>query len=411
MIQSNLSKMNLSKRGYGLIMLFLCMLLPLQAQKHTLSNQAQISLLTVSPSDEEVYTVYGHSALRIQDRANQIDLIFNYGLFSFSKPNFIYRFAKGETDYQLGVSYFRDFLIEYEMRGSEVTEQVLALDSIEKVRIWEALLVNYQPQNREYRYNFFYDNCATRPAAIIAQHLSGEIQFSSSEQEVSFRDIINDCTRNHPWLTFGCDLALGSPTDQPITPEEKMFLPIYLKEAFQQATVIRNDGSQSKLVESERLLIEGVTDDSERDTFLFTPLLCGWICFLLIAAITWMEWHNRSYYRWLDCLLFFTAGLAGCVLFFLCFISTHPCIWPNWSIVWLHPIHWVGVILFAVKKLRKAADCYHFINFAALMLFLAGWHFIPQHLNMAYIPLIMTLGLRSGYSVYRRIWNIGYEKY
>lgn len=404
---------NLKIKGYGILLLFFCMLLPVKAQKqnHRLSGQAQISLLTVSPSDEEVYTVYGHSALRIQDPVLQIDLIFNYGLFSFSKPNFIYRFAKGETDYLLGISHYRDFLIEYEMRGSEVTEQILALDSIEKAHIWEALLINYQPQNREYRYNFFYDNCATRPAAIITQYLSGELQIPLSTQEISFRDIINDCTRNHPWLTFGCDLALGSPTDQPISYKEKMFLPIYLKEAFGQATVSRTEGSLSKLVQSEHILTEGVTNDFERTTSLFTPLVCSWAFFLFVATITWREWHKRSYYRWLDCLFFLITGIGGCVIFFLCFVSTHPCIWPNWNIIWLHPFHLIAVILFAVKKLRKAADCYHFINFAALMLFLAGWHFIPQHLNTACIPLIMALWLRSVYSVYRKLWNIGYEKY
>ena len=396
---------------YILCILFLCIFLSVNAKSHTLSSQAQISLLTISPSDEEVYTVYGHSAIRIQDQPHQIDLIFDYGRFSFSKPNFIYRFVKGETDYQLGISRFQDFLIEYQMRGSEVTEQILALDSIGKAHIWETLLINYQPQNREYRYNFFYDNCATRPATIIAQHLNGQLQLPPFKQKISFRDIINNCTRNQPWLTFGCDLVLGSPTDKPITAQEKMFLPIYLKEAFSQATIKQPDNTISKLVQSEQILIESITDDSVKKTTLFTPLYCCWFFFLLIAIITWLEWRKRSYYRWLDCLLFFITGIAGCVLFFLCFISTHPCIWPNWSIIWLQPFHLVAVILFAVKKLRKAADCYHFINFAALMLFLAGWHFIPQHLNTAYIPLSMAILLRSGYSVYRRIWNIGYEKY
>jgi hypothetical protein len=210
---------------------------------------------------------------------------------------------------------------------------------------------------------------------------------------------------------LGCDLALGSPTDQSITTHEKMFLPVYLKEAFRHATVTRPDNIPSKLVQSEQILIEGVTDDTEKEISLFTPLVCCWIFFLFIATVTWIEWRNKSYFRWLDCLLFFLAGIAGCVLFFLCFISTHPCIWPNWNIIWLQPIHLVAVILFTVKKLRKAADYYHFINFAAFMLFLAGWHFIPQHLNTACIPLVMTLWLRSGYSVYRKIWNIGYEKY
>lgn len=400
-----------TKRKYKALTLLLLLFLSVQAQNRPLSSQAQISLLTVAPSDDEVYTVYGHSALRIQDPANKIDHVFNYGLFSFSKPNFIYRFAKGETDYQLGVSHFNDFLLEYEMRGSQVTEQILALDSMEKAQVWNALLLNYRPENREYRYNFFFDNCATRPAAIIEKQLAGEIRFPQQEKAQSFRDMINYCTRNHPWLTFGCDLALGSPTDLLITAREEMFLPLYLKEAFSQAKVTRTDGTQKNLVESERILAEEMIDDSDIESSFWTPMVCCWLFFLLIVAITYIEWSRQKYFRIVDCLLFFAAGIAGCVLFFLCFISTHPCIWPNWSIIWLHPFDLIAVILFAVKKLRKAADWYHFINFAALTLLLAGWHFIPQHLNTAFIPLVMSLWLRSGYSVYRKIWNIGYEKF
>ena len=283
-----------TKRKYKALTLLLLLFLSVQAQNRPLSSQAQISLLTVAPSDDEVYTVYGHSALRIQDPANKIDHVFNYGLFSFSKPNFIYRFAKGETDYQLGVSHFNDFLLEYEMRGSQVTEQILALDSMEKAQVWNALLLNYRPENREYRYNFFFDNCATRPAAIIEKQLHGEITFPQQEKAQSFRDMINYCTRNHPWLTFGCDLALGSPTDQLITAREEMFLPLYLKEAFSQAKVTRTDGTQKNLVESERILAEEMIDDSDIESSFWTPMVCCWLFFLLIVSITYIEWSRQK---------------------------------------------------------------------------------------------------------------------
>ena len=152
----------------------------LQAQYPLLSKDAEISLLTVSPSEDEVYTVYGHTALRVRDASKKLDTVFNYGIFDFSKPNFIYRFAKGETDYRLAAQYTRDFLIEYEMRGSEVTEQILDIDSAGKARIWEALMINNRPENRVYRYNFFFDNCATRPAAIITYRSSSRRSAISS---------------------------------------------------------------------------------------------------------------------------------------------------------------------------------------------------------------------------------------
>ena len=181
----------------------------LQAQYPLLSKDAEISLLTVSPSEDEVYTVYGHTALRVRDASKKLDTVFNYGIFDFSKPNFIYRFAKGETDYRLAAQYTRDFLIEYEMRGSEVTEQILDIDSAGKARIWEALMINNRPENRVYRYNFFFDNCATRPAAIIEKLAGGKIDYNIPFKQQTFRDLINYCTRNKPWLTFGCDLHLA----------------------------------------------------------------------------------------------------------------------------------------------------------------------------------------------------------
>lgn len=394
------------------LFLLLFTLTSLRAEIIRLGNDAQISVLTVAASEEAVFTVYGHTAIRVKDtvRINnelqKIDAVFNYGIFDFSKPNFIYRFAKGETDYRLGVQDFRDFMIEYEMRGSKVTEQILNLDSIEKNKVWEALVINNLPENRVYRYNFFFDNCATRPVAIIEQNTGGKIKYKEPGEPQTFRDLINYCTRNKPWLTFGCDLALGSPTDRIATPHEEMFLPVYLSGAFDKATVVGSDGSEKELVRNSQTLIEGIEDDTPIEQDFPSPIVCCWIFFIVIFVLTTLEWYRKTYWRIIDCLLFFIAGIAGVVLFFLCFISTHPSIWPNWNIIWLQPFHLIAVILFAVKKLRKAAYYYHFINFAALTLMLAGWYFIPQHLNTAFIPLVMSLWLRSGYGVYRKIWNI-----
>ena len=287
------------------------------------------------------------------------------------------------------------------MRGSEVTEQVLNFTPDEINKIWNALYINVQPENCVYRYNFFFDNCATRPVAIVEEQVDGKIKYNDPPEPQTFRDLINYCTRNNSWLTFGCDLALGSPTDRVATPHEMMFLPVYLKEEFDKATIVNPDGTERKLVKSTTRLAEELTDDDQGEKEWFTPMLCSMIIFLLVSLITHMEWKKKTYFRLVDCILFLLAGVAGTVLFFLCFISTHPCIWPNWSIVWLQPFDLVAVILFAVKKYGKAAYYYHFINFAALTLLLAGWYFIPQHLNIAFIPLVATLWLRSGFGVYR----------
>ena len=340
---------------YALLLLFASV--SLQAQYPLLSKDAEISLLTVSPSEDEVYTVYGHTALRVRDTSKKLDTVFNYGIFDFSKPNFIYRFAKGETDYRLAAQYTRDFLIEYEMRGSEVTEQILDIDSAGKARIWEALMINNRPENRVYRYNFFFDNCATRPAAIIENQTDGKIDYDAPFKQQTFRDLINYCTRNKPWLTFGCDLALGSPTDRIATPHEMMFLPPYLKEAFGTATITGADGSRKKLVSSTKTLVNGLADEERPDTGFFTPLVSCWAFFLVVLAVTFIEWRRKSYFRIVDCLLFLIAGIAGIVLFFLSFVSTHPCVCPNWNIIWLQPFDYF-VYSKKVKKGRILLSFY-----------------------------------------------------
>lgn len=407
-----------------LFLLLGCFLLfPLRGQTR-LSEAAEISLLTSAPYDEEVFTVYGHAALRIHDPQQNLDIIFNYGLFDFAKPHFIYRFAKGETDYKLGAADFDAYVVEYQMRGSDITEQVLDLRPAEKDRLWNALAENYRPENRTYRYNFFFDNCSTRPAVLIEKALDGPIAYNDPYAARTFRELINYCTRNHPWLTFGCDLALGSPTDRLATPGEMMFLPSYLKEAFAHATVVDPDGTKRKLVKATRLIgangeaaenqgketgegyeTAGKTENTWSD--FFTPFLVSLLFFGIVFVITYKEWRRRTYYRIVDGLLFFLAGTGGVILFFLSFISVHPCTWPNWNLIWLQPLDLVAVILFSVKKLKKVAFYYHFINFAALTAMLLGWPWIPQHLNIAFIPLVASVWLRSGYGVYRKIWKIG----
>ena len=214
-------------KKYLLLLFLFLLLVPAKAQIK-LSDEAQISILTAAPSDEAVFTLYGHTAVRVKDSLHKIDLVFNYGIFDFSKPNFIYRFAKGETDYKLAAYNFQHYIIEYQMRGSEVTEQVLNFTPDEINKVWNALYINVQPENCVYRYNFFFDNCATRPVAIVEEQVDGKIKYNDPPEPQTFRDLINYCTRNNSWLTFGCDLALGSPTDRVATPHEMMFLPVYL---------------------------------------------------------------------------------------------------------------------------------------------------------------------------------------
>ena len=392
--------MNVSEKGrsarskHVLVVVFFVLGISLQAQD-ALSDSSQISLLTCSPSDEAVYTLYGHSAIHVRDTGG-LDYVFNYGIFDFTKPNFLYRFAKGETDYRLGVSLYSDFLMDYRMRGSEVYEQTLNLDLKEKNELWKALVVNALPKNRVYRYSFFYDNCSTRPAMLIGRYANGHIAYKAYTKQNTYRDAINYCTRFDPWLTFGCDLVLGMPADQKMRLKESFFLPENVKNAFACAQIVRSDKTRRPLVAAASVVIEAVPDDPPVRN-VFTPLVCASIVCIVAAGLTVAERRTKKYFKWFDILLFTLAGMAGCVLYFLCFVSVHRGMWPNISVLWLHPFHLIGVLFFSVKKLNRAAYHYYFINFVALFAMSVGWFFIPQHLNIAFIPLIASLFIRSGY--------------
>jgi len=389
----------MKKFVYAFILLLF--ILPLSAQQ-TLTEEAEVSILVCGSSHDAAFTLYGHAAIRINDPLQDLDVIFNYGMFDFSAPNFIYRFAKGETDYRLGINNFLDYVIEYQMRGSSVTELVLNLTQEEKNNIWNALLINYQPENRVYRYNFFFDNCASRLVSIVEKNINGEIVYHTEQSpRQTFRDLINYCTREHAWLTFGCDLALGSPTDRIATPHEKMFLPEYLESFFIEAAIRQPDGHVKKLVKETTSYSEFDPEINSYSQEIITPMLSALLLMLVVWILTYLDWRRKNNGRVLDCILFSIAGIGGCVLFFIACLSVHPCVFPNWSLLWLHPLHLVGAVLFSVKKFNVAANYYHFINFAILTLLLAGWYFIPQHMNVAFIPLILTLWIRSAYATYK----------
>ncbi|MCD7973725.1 MAG: DUF4105 domain-containing protein [Candidatus Azobacteroides sp.] len=364
----------------------------LSAQFLALSDSASISLITCDPADR-VYALYGHTALRVTDSVNEIDVAFNYGVFDFDTPFFIYRFAKGHTMYVLGTTEFENFLREYIRRGSGVTEQILNLNPGEKQRIWEALLENHLPQNREYLYNFFYDNCSTRPRILIEKEIEGVIEYPDILPKTTFRKLIHYCNRNHRWLIFGIDLALGAPIDKPIGQEPQLFLPDKLMEVFAQATIVSPDGNSRKLVASTITLVPShPAGNTPKDT---NPQVICWILYAIILLVTIWEIFRKKYFRWLDIVLFAIYGLAGCVVAFLSFISIHPGVYPNYSLIWVHPFHLIVAFALLYKPYSKFVGFYMGINTIILLLFLPAWKILPQVFNPAFLPLAGILTVRS----------------
>lgn len=396
------------------LMLLLIILLSLPAPGQVqLNDNAKISLLTASPWYGAVYAFFGHTAIRVQDDSTGVDLVFNYGYFDSSQPYFIYNFVRGKTDYILGDLPFEAFLDEYGYRGQQVVEQELNLSPAEKQQLYHALLVNALPENREYRYDFLYDNCTTRPRDLVEKYTHGMIQYPPTAPGQSYRDLVHECVDGYPWVKFGIDLLIGSPADSTIDVRAKMFIPDYLMDSFEGATIQRGDTLNVPLVKNTEMLLPVDKEINKRsEGVVFTPILTAFALLLLtiiVSLIQLIKLNKTKLARIYDTVLFAVAGLAGIILLVLMYFSEHPATNPNWNFVWLNPFALIAASFFWMKSANKAVYFYHFINFALLTLFLLLWWWIPQQLPVATIPFSMSLWLRSGTNIYmlrkRRLKN------
>jgi hypothetical protein len=350
-------------------------------------------LLTCAPG-EEIYSLFGHTAIRYEDISQGIDLVFNYGVFSFDTPNFIYRFVKGETDYMLGVVDYSRFRMEYIYQDRVVWQQTLHLTAEEKDILFRLLQINYQPENRVYRYNFFFDNCATRPRDKIEESLNGKVVYSSIDNRHTFRDIIYQLSRGYEWNRFGMDFCLGVEADWPISYREEMFAPLYLMEAFANASIIDTENKERALVNSTTEIISKESIEKEKG-FQLTPMRSMLLLFISIVSATIYGIRKKKSLWGIDLFLFASAGLAGCVIAFLSCFSEHPAVSPNYLIFAFHPLHILLLPLFLRKEAKGEKSYYHLINTVVLILFILIWPVNPQYFNLAVLPLILCLLIRS----------------
>lgn len=356
-------------------------------------DRVRVSLLTCEPGTE-IYALFGHTALRYEDPTRDIDWVFNYGVFSFNTPNFVYRFVKGETDYQLGIVPYRYFETEYALRGSSVYQQTLNLKPEEKLRLWQVLEENYLPQNRVYRYNFFYDNCTTRARDRIEQCIDGKIEYPEARSGLSFRDIVHQYTDGHEWEEFGIDLCLGAEADRPISGREQMFAPFYMKEAAEKAVIVASDGTHRPLVLEETKIVDAKPGPAE-PVLPFSPFAAGMILLLASIGIAAYYLHLRRIPHGWYVFLFAVQGLAGCVIAFLFFCSVHPTVGSNWLLALLNPLplFYLPVLIYHAVKGKK--EPYHLINFAYLTLFIILIPVLPQEFNSTVLPLALSLWVAS----------------
>lgn len=375
------------------IFLIISSLLAVNAQGNMLSDSATLSLITCSPGPQ-IYALFGHTAIRLVDPARGLDIVFNYGMFNFNKPNFYLKFIQGATDYELGAYETKYFLPEYRERNSSVTEQMLNLTTVEKQQLADALFVNYQPENREYRYNFVYDNCSTRPRDKILSVIKDKVVYDYVSEPQTFRNWVGTYTGENTWAKFGIDMLLGREADELSTRWSSMFLPEVLCREFGAVKIIAHDGTTRSLVNAEKIIVPR-QDSIVKTNFLQLPITVTLTVLLLGVFLIFYEKRRKKYYKIIDSVLLIVSGLAGVIIFYLMFFSVHPLVHSNFNLLWCNPLNvLVGLFLWN-RKLRSVINYFQLANvllfFGALLVFVLS----VQALNVAFIPLIVLLLVRS----------------
>ena len=332
-------------------------------------DSVEFSLLTCQPHDE-VYSLYGHTAIRYHElRPGGLDWAFNYGVFDFKKPHFVARFVFGLTDYELGAYPYKYFVREYRRFGSMVTEQVLNLTDEEKMALHDALAINLRPENKIYRYNYFYNNCTTKARDIIESCINGKVEYAGREDYTpSYRDIVHSMTRNNPWSRFGNDLLLGIKADWKTDLRQQEFLPGNLLYDFDHAQIYSN-GSYRPLIKERRIAVPAGVQIIESG-FPLTPLACAAILLAVGIVIFFFEWRKKRAFVLWDVLLMMTTGTIGIVLTLMLF-SQHPTVSLNLQIILCNPLPW----LFLWPVIRGRETRYWKITAILAVLFLIGSFF------------------------------------
>ena len=302
------------------------------SQKLVLSDQSEISIITAGPGDV-LYEAFGHSAIRVKDPTLNLDIIFNYGLFDFNQPNFYVNFVKGRLLYRLGKQSFRRFITSYDYQQRWVKDQVLNLSLVDRIKIFEYLNENSLPENAEYLYDPYFNNCATKLRDIAKEILGNKIQFPSSFSDENFtlRQLMNQELPWNTWGSFGINLALGNTLDKELIADNYMYLPDYVHKAFQKATITENKITTPLVLEESQLLRY---PEKLIDIQWYNPFFVFSLLLLLTIVVTFRDQKRNIRSKWLDFTLFFVTGVLGIIICFLWFFTDHYTAPNNFNLLW-----------------------------------------------------------------------------
>ena len=368
------------------------------SQKLVLSDQSEISIITAGPGDV-LYEAFGHSAIRVKDATLNLDIIFNYGLFDFNQPNFYVNFVKGRLLYRLGKQSFKRFITSYDYQQRWVKDQVLNLSLVDRIKIFEYLNENSLPENAEYLYDPYFNNCATKLRDIAKEIIGNKIQFPSSFSNENFtlRQLMNQELPWNTWGSFGINLALGNTLDKEIIADNYMYLPDYVHNAFQNASITENKTTTPLVLKESQLLRY---PEKQIDIQWYNPFSVFSLLLLLTIVVTFKDQKRNIRSKWLDFTLFFGTGVLGIIICFLWFFTDHYTAPNNFNLLWAFVLNFFVAFILLKSRIpswtSKYLLFYLFLLFGAIVTSFIGL----QQFSNAVFPIMAMLFLRTFY-IYR----------
>ena len=353
--------------------------------------QAEVYLITCGPGTE-IYSVYGHSALRIVIPEKKIDTVYNWGVFDFATPNFAWKFAKGRLNYMLGVYSFESFLKDYFLEQRWVISQKFNLETPDIERLFLLLEENLKPENITYSYDFYYDNCSTRIRDLIEKAVGEDLLYppeKAKKELQTFRYLTGEYEKVYPWLKMGIDLLIGSPGDKKASFREMMFLPAHLKNGLSEL-LIRRNSKMIPLLQNPEIVLD-IDQQPIKEKLFASPLFVFSLLLIIIIMLTGLV-RRKTANNIIDIFLFSVFSILALLMIFFNFFTDHHQLRWNLNIIWLNPF-----IILCLTSLvfKKDWSGWFRIVFYLTVLFLLFLALLPQHINNAFFPLIIILMIRS----------------
>ncbi len=370
----------------------------IQAHSQSNDNTIQISLLTYSPG-KELYSVFGHSAIRVRNTVTNTDDVYNYGTFDFNNSSFYFGFVRGKLKYTLSKVPFELVLQHVPFENRSLIETPLNLSPVEKSKMAQLLRVNYLPENREYLYDFLYNNCSSKIMDVIIESTSDSLEYNQrATPKKSFRKLINSYSTERPWIDIGIDFLMGTPADRRAKGLKISFLPDYLHLLLKNIRIRQEFGFERSLAQSD---IIHTNIQTKSNKVMIQPGIILWSLALILIISTAFGTYIPGFFRIFEKSILILFGSLGIIVIILWAATDHYIFNFNTDLLWANPL--LLVIAFMKDSINQLKIKVKLTYLATLMVILGIFTtmIVEQNFNLTALATMIAISLIHKIKVFR----------